>query len=119
MAGRTKYERELRRSLRTREIVPELAAPGFLLRLENIARRAMAKRTIEGTLAAIVIYHQLVEEMLRLLVRDCEVYLQLAAFPAELRFPVRRKQMFGQIQQSLKDSMEFPLKSRILMRATR
>jgi len=101
MAGQTRYEQELRRQLRTREFVPELAAPDFLRRLDRVAHRALLGRTVEGNLAAILIYHQLVEEMLRLLLLDCEVYLQLAAFPAEIRFPTRRKQLFGRLHQAL------------------
>ncbi len=57
--------------------------------------------------------------MLRLLVRDCQFYLQLALFPAVIMFRVPSKQMFGQLRQTLSDAMEFPEKKQLLSRADR
>jgi hypothetical protein len=105
--------------MRARELVPELLAPHFLRRLDGVASRALLKRTVEGNVAVILIYHQLVEEMLRVLLQDCELYIRLAVFPAQISFPIRRKQVFGQLQQTLFDSLDFPKKSRILKRAGR
>ena len=74
----------------------------------------MLKGTTEGCLATILIYHQLVEEMLRLLIRDAQFLIQLGVFPSRMAFREKRKQMFGQLQQELKDLVDFEGKNRFL-----
>jgi len=119
VAGLSKYERELRRRLRDPEAWPGFERPDFLERLEALAERALERRTVEGHLAAILIYHQLVEEMLKLLIRDSQFLMQVALRPWPLIPPVRRRQMFGQLQQELRGSVEFPGKDRFLLVADR
>lgn len=114
MPGRSRYEMELRRRIRDVELWPSFASPDLLERLDAAADRAFNRRTLDGNLAAVLIYHQLAEEMLRLLLRDCEFFVQLAVFPERIVFPVRRKQMFGQLSQALSEAMEFPRKERLL-----
>ena len=114
MAGITKYERELRARLKDSDHWPAFSSGAFLGRLDSIASRAMSKATTEGCLATILIYHQLVEEMLRLLIRDAQFLIQLAVFPVRIAFREKRKQMFGQLQQELKDLVDFDGKSRFL-----
>lgn len=114
MAGIRKYERELRARLKDSAQWPALSSSAFLDRLDSIASRAMAKATTEGYLATILIYHQLVEEMLRLLIRDAQFLIQLAVFPSQIAFREKRTQMFGQLQQELRDSVDFKGKDRFL-----
>lgn len=71
----------------------------------------MLKETTDGCLATILIYHQLFEEMLRLLIR-AQFLIQLAVFPSRIAFRDKRKQIFGQLQQELKDLVDFEGKSR-------
>ena len=49
---------------------PEFNRPDFLEELNELADKAVAKKTIEGYLAALLIYQQLAEEMIKLLLRD-------------------------------------------------
>lgn len=114
MAGITKYERELRARLKDSGQWPAFSSGAFLNRLDSIASRAMLKGTTEGCLATILIYHQLVEEMLRLLIRDAQFLIQLGIFPSRIAFCEKRKQMFGQLQQELKDLVDFEGKNRFL-----
>jgi hypothetical protein len=107
VAGITKYERDLRARLKNPDRWPVFPSPRFLDRLEGIASRAIMKRTIEGYLATILIYHQLAEEMLRLLIQDAHFLIQLAVFPSHIVFREKRKQMFGQLQQELKDLVPY------------
>jgi hypothetical protein len=117
LAGQSRYERELRSKVRESERWPSFPTPAFLERLDVAANRAFGRRTVDGNLAAVLLYHQLVEEMLRLLLRDCEFFVQLAIFPAKITFPTAHKQMFGQLQQSVLNAMDFPEKRRLLARA--
>ena len=113
MSRKSKYERDLRRMIADADSWPEFPGATFLARLNKVADEAITKKTIEGNLAAILIYHQLAEDMLRLLLRDCEFYIRLAVFPARITFPARRKQMFGQLQQSITESIDFPGKEQL------
>lgn len=115
MAGLSRYERELRARLKNSELWPEFAQPDFLQRLYVVAERALSKRTVEGHLAAILIFHQIVEEMLRLLIRDSQFLTQVALRPWRMEFPERRKQMFGQLQQTLRESVDFPERDRFIL----
>ena len=119
MAGRSRYERELRRRVRDAALWPSFSSPEFLERLERVALRALSRRTADGDVAAVLIYHQLVEEMLSLLIQDCQFQIQLSLWPSEVRFRIRQRQMFGQLQQLLLDSIEFPGKERFLRDAGR
>jgi hypothetical protein len=114
--GITKYERQLRARLKDSDQWPAFSSGAFLDRLETIASRAMMKGTTEGCLATILIYHQLVEEMLRLLIRDAQFLIQLAVFPSHIAFREKRKQMFGQLRQELRDLVDFGGKSRFLVK---
>jgi hypothetical protein len=114
VAGIAKYERELRARLKDSGQWPAFSSGAFLERLDSIASRTILKGTTEGSLATILIYHQLIEEMLRLLIRDAQFLMQLAVFPSRIAFRDRRKQMFGQLQQELKDLVDFEGKTRFL-----
>lgn len=118
MWGRlNKYGQGLRSRLHGRSRWPDFPDPDFLDRLDRTAERALGKRTVEGYLAAVLVYHQLVEEIFRLLLSDAQFHIQLAMFPARIAFTERPKQMFGQLQQQLADTVEFSAKDQIIKRA--
>lgn len=55
------------------------------------------KRTVEGYLASLLIYHQLCEEMIKVLI-DCSNFLiQCSIFPQELTPKNLKGKMFGQL----------------------
>jgi hypothetical protein len=117
VAGFTKYERELRARLENSDLWPAFEQDIFLDRLDRAVDRALSKRTVEGNLAAILIVHQLTEEMMRLLVRDSQFLTQVALSPWRPNFPTRDRATFGHIEQSLRDSVDFPFKARFLSAA--
>jgi hypothetical protein len=114
MADRSKYERELRAQLADVRNWPTFVEDDFLERLNSIADRALRKRTTEGYLAAILIYHQLTEELIRLLLRDTQFLMRLALFPSQIEFTEKRKQTFGDVIQHLREGVRFPGRERIL-----
>ena len=61
-----------------------------------------------------LIYHQLSEEMLRLLLQSAQFFIQLAIFPAEMTFPERKRQMFVQVLEEVRNTMSFVNKAEIL-----
>jgi hypothetical protein len=100
------YTDELLRRLEQRAW-PELANAEFLERLDNLAEEAHRCRTLDGSLAALLIYHQLVEDMTRVLVESARFFLQLSIFPLELRFKDPSKPMMGYWVQQLEEMFDF------------
>jgi hypothetical protein len=68
---------------------------------------------------AILIFHQLVEEMLKVLILDTQFLVQVSFFGYRLEPTVRRKQTFGQLQQELRESVDFLGEGRFLSLADR
>lgn len=111
------YGHALKRRLRDPTRWPDFPDGQFLDRLDRAAERALLKRTVEGYLAAVLIYHQLVEEIFRLLLSDAQFHLQLAIFPTPITFIDRPRQMFGQLHQQLSETLDFRSKDRLLKKA--
>lgn len=81
--------------------------PEHLSGLDTLANNANGLDTIEGYLAALAIYHQLCDEMARLLLEDSRFYIQLSCYPAKIDFPRPKKQMAGQILSQLDFAIDF------------
>jgi hypothetical protein len=101
------YKDDLLASVNNAENWPAFEKPSFLDELDDIADVAFAKNTIEGYLASLLIYHQLCDEMVRLLLKDAQFFIQLSIFPAEINFPEKKRLMFGQLIDELKSTMSF------------
>ena len=86
---------------------PSFESPHHLDDLNEIADEAFKKNTIEGYLAALLIYHQLCEEMAKLLIEDSRFFIRAGIYPAEIEFPNSNKLMFGRIIDQLKEAIEF------------
>ncbi len=108
------YEEDIIHRVRTTELWPDYESPDFLDTLDELAEASLAKNTVEGALASVLIYHQLSEEMLRLLLQSAQFFIQLAIFPAEMTFPERKRQMFGQVLEEVRNTMSFVNKAEIL-----
>jgi len=99
------YLEELVERIKDNSKWPEFDRPDFLGELNFLADDAVSKKTIEGYLAALLIYQQLAEEMVKLLLKDHEFYIQLSVFPAEIRFSDKSKAMFGRVIEDLKNTI--------------
>lgn len=108
------YEEDIKHRVRTTDLWPDFESPGFLDNLDKLAEDVLAKNSIEGALASVLIYHQLSEEMLRLLLQSAQFFIQLAIFPAEITFAERKRQMFGQLVEEVRNTMSFAHKDEIL-----
>ena len=108
------YHQQLVARIKDRDQWPDFSEPNFLSQLNDLADEAWSKNTVEGYLAALLIYHQLAEEMLRLLLRSAEFLIQLELFPTEIKFPARGNIMFGRVIEALKDTIEFENKEKII-----
>jgi hypothetical protein len=93
---------------------PEFERVDFLSELDGAASDALERRTVDGCLGAMLIYSQLAEELVRLLLRDVEFFIQLHLFPAEIHLPVRERATFGELLRDLERTMEFDGKQVVL-----
>src|SRR5262245_26027912 len=114
MARRTQYEHRLLLRLADSDEWPNFAHPEFAERLERVAVQSLSRRTTDADVTAIVIFHQLAEQMLRVLVEDNRFYIALSVLPAPIAFREQARQTFGQVLQALRDGVEFPRKQRLL-----
>ncbi len=108
------YAKNLITTVGDRNKWPSFERPDFLDELDELANEAFSKDSIEGYLASLLIYHQLCEEMVRLLLRDSHFFIQLSVFPAEILFPKKKKLMFGQLIEELKSTISFGRKEEFI-----
>ncbi len=101
------YATDLTATIRDSDKYPYFERPDFLDELDDVADEALSKNTIEGYLASLLIFHQLCEEMVRLLLKDAHFFVQLSVFPAEISFPEKKRFMFGQLIEELKSTISF------------
>lgn len=76
---------------------PGFKNPKFLEELNVLADSAFKKKTLEGYLASVLIYHQLTEELIRILIESSTFYIQLCVFPQEFQNRKLKNKMFGQL----------------------
>jgi len=82
--------------------------------LDEIADNAMQRHSVDGYLAAILIYHQLAEETLRVLIRDSQFLIEASIYPWKIEFPSNSRQTFGQVLEHVRRAVEFDQKREIL-----
>ena len=101
------YKQELIGKILDSDKWPSFGRPDFLNTLNKLADDASKKDSLEGYLAALLIYHQLCEEMARLLLKDTQFFIQLSVFPAAITFVDRPKSMFGSLLDDLDATVSF------------
>jgi hypothetical protein len=84
---------------------PAVERPDFLTELNKLADDVFAKKTVEGYLASLLIYHQLCEEMVKLLIACSTFYIQCAIFPLEIPPKSMKGKMFGQLLYELEQGV--------------
>jgi len=79
----------------------------ILNKLDELAEESFKKGNLEGYLVASIIYQQLCEQLVRLLIRDAHFLIQLAVFPISIEFRVNERATFGQLIDELKSTLDF------------
>lgn len=96
------YHRDIINRIKDLDNWPEPERGDFLDILNDVADKSFNQDTIEGYLAAILIYHQLTEELIKILIDCSEFYIQLSIFPQKLKKRNLKGKMFGQLIEELK-----------------
>lgn len=99
------YEDDILTKLENSDNWPWFERADFLDELKGLADEAFDKKTFEGYLASVLIYHQLVEEFIRIIIESSTFYIQLSVFPQEYQNRNLKKKMFGQLMQELNQSV--------------
>jgi hypothetical protein len=99
------YSQDLLNKLRDSDNWPHISRHEFLDELNELADTAFEKKTIEGALASLLIYHQITEDMIKTLINCSTFFLQLTIFPSELIHRDLSGKMFGQLINELKHSV--------------
>jgi hypothetical protein len=92
-----KTRRDLLDLIRADTKWPYFDRPDFLNELNTLADDCFSKGTVEGYLASLLIYHQLCEELLKVLIRTSHFYLQCTVFPMQIEDKKLEKVTFGQL----------------------
>ncbi|HRS68000.1 MAG TPA: hypothetical protein P5564_05275 [Paludibacteraceae bacterium] len=95
------YEDEILKKLANSDNWPSFERPDYLTDLNLLADNSFDTKTIEGYLASVLIYQQLTEEFIRILIECSTFYIQLKVFPQEFQNRSLKKKMFGQLIQEL------------------
>jgi hypothetical protein len=97
------------------ELWPHIKEPEIIKRLENIANKAYSRNEEDGFISCILIKHQIIEEMMRVLITDSEyIITAYIAGPYEYSIQPLKAKMFGEIITEFKRTVEFPEKNEII-----
>lgn len=96
------YQEKLYKRINDNEEWPHFQKSNFLENLNSFADNIYSKKTTEGYLAALLIYHQLCEEMIKILIECSSFFVQCAIFPGEIKAVDLKKKMFGELIKELK-----------------
>lgn len=102
------YKEILKAKLQDNSKWPTFERPDFLETLNKTADNAFEKGSIEGYLAAVLIYHQIVEQMVIVLCKSSDFLIQLSIYPFEYEEYDYRGKMFGLLLGKLKKSATIP-----------
>lgn len=108
------YKTDLLTRVRDGDKWPHFARSDFLSKLNSVADEAFGKDTTEGYLASVLIYHQLCEEIVKLLIECSNFFIQIAVFPAEINFKKKKKRMFGQLLEELESGINIKKKDELI-----
>ena len=93
---------------------PEIEMPENLELMNELADREYDSGTFSGMLAAILMYHQIIEAMCIHLLEDCHFLIQLALYPSTIQFKVDPDRMLGSYIKELKESVDFEKKDKFI-----
>ncbi len=93
---------------------PSIKNASFLNVLDAVADRSYKRKTTEGYLAALLIYQQLVEEIVRMLIWNSEFLVECRIYPFQINFRKHDEKMFRELMRDLMVCVNFPQKQKLL-----
>lgn len=108
------YNKSIISKMSNEENWPKINNIDLVRKLIEIADKQFANKSLEGYLSSILIYHQVVEELLINLLKLSNLYVQAEIWPTKLDLKIKDKLMFGQILEEHKRSINFDKKEQLL-----
>lgn len=96
---------------------PTIELPENLELLNEMADESFSTYTFSGMLAAVLMYHQLIEAMCLHLLEDCHFLIQLSVYPSTIQFSIPKNKMLGIYLSELKATVSFDNKEEFLEKA--
>lgn len=93
---------------------PDFTNNYFLNLLDKTADEAYSKNTIEGYLSSLLIYQQLCEELLSLILEDTHFLIEISIIPFDFPYQKKKKQTFGNLISDLNTTFSFHGKEEII-----
>ena len=112
-----KYEEDLARCLKNPDAYMWFKNRSDLSYLEGIAEDSYDKGTTEGYLGALLIYHQLAEKIILLLVQYSDLYLKAVIYPDKVDTSYKHLDTFSKIINKHNSTIVFEKKSTIIKNA--
>lgn len=112
-----KYEEKLVKAVKNPDGYLGFDDPSTLSYLDGIADDSYHKGTTEGYLVAAVIYHQLTEKILLMLVAYSDLIIQANIYPEKMDTYYQDLDSFGKLMKRHKTTVDFSKKSKILNNA--
>lgn len=112
-----KYEEKLVRSVKNPDGYLWWEDTSTFSYLDGIANDSYLKGTTQGFLTAAIIYHQLTEKILLLLIQYSDLFLKARAYPAKLDTSYNDLDSFGKLIKRHATTVVFSKKSRIIKNA--
>lgn len=100
-----------------RRMWPQEARGGFYLDVLQLADEAAVAGDQSHSISAILLYQQLVEEMLHLVDYWCYFELAMAVYPTRYAYSAPERLMFGKLLERISQNQDFPGKASLLQNA--
>jgi len=109
------YFRKLEEFIVSEELWPSFRKPESIAELKRIAMDVHSKGSIEGYISSILIYQQIAEEMVWVILKDCQAMIRISLMgQAEIEFNGQPKAMFGRLIDELKNTVNFDNKAEFI-----
>lgn len=93
---------------------PSLSKPDLMAQLDGYAEEALGNASELKLIASILIYQQLVEEMLKITFETADFLTQVHLLPITKNTKPSKFRMFGQLVKEFSDIIEFPSKAEMI-----
>ena len=103
-------EEEIIKRLENHLKSPGFSKPDLMAKLDGLAEDALVAPSEQGLISAILIYQQLVEEMLKITFETAQLVQQVQLLPIIYQSKSLNKKMFGQVIKEFESIIEFPSK---------
>lgn len=110
------YREEIEKTIVMEDLWPSFQNPENIKELTRLSTEVYTNASMEGLLASILIDQQVAEEMLRVLLKDCQLMIKISlADNAEIRFAEQKATNFGRLIDELKKTISFEQKESFIL----